>query len=71
MVSVGNWLLIFRRLVNIARVCFDYRVSNAKVRCQVFGKDDKSIDGVANVYRMKWFVHVMRMPITPCLDGQW
>ncbi|VDP45707.1 unnamed protein product [Schistosoma curassoni] len=56
-------LLVFdhRCLRNIARVCWDHRVSNSKVRSRVLGDDGKSVDEVVNLHRLRWLGHVLRM----------
>ncbi|KAH9592320.1 Myotubularin- protein 14, variant 2 [Schistosoma haematobium] len=47
---------------NIARISWDYRVSNAVVRKRVLGKDSKSIDEVVKLHQLRWLGHVLRMP---------
>ncbi|CAH8658448.1 unnamed protein product [Schistosoma rodhaini] len=57
-------LLVFdhRCLRNIARICWDNRVSNSEVRLRVLGNDGKSVDEVMNLHRLRWLGHVLRMP---------
>ncbi|VDP68878.1 unnamed protein product [Schistosoma mattheei] len=57
-------LLVFdhRCLQNIARISWNYRVSNAVVKKRVLGKDGKSIDEVVKLHRLRWLGHVLRMP---------
>ena len=57
-------LLVFdhRCLRNIARICWDNRVSNSEVRHRVLGNDGKSVDEVMNLHRLRWLGHVLRMP---------
>ncbi|VDP58470.1 unnamed protein product [Schistosoma mattheei] len=57
-------ILVFdhRCLRNIARICWEHRVSNSEVRCKVLGNDGKSVDEVVNLHRVRWLGHVLRMP---------
>ncbi|VDO74587.1 unnamed protein product [Schistosoma curassoni] len=54
-------LLIFghKSLRNIARICWDHRVSNNEVRHRVLGNDGKSVDEVVNLHRLRWLGHVL------------
>ncbi|VDP69924.1 unnamed protein product, partial [Schistosoma curassoni] len=57
-------LLVFghRCLRNIARICWDHRVSNSETRRRVLGNDGKSVDEGVNLHRLRWLGHVLRMP---------
>ncbi|VDP34242.1 unnamed protein product, partial [Schistosoma mattheei] len=63
---VGNTrkLLVFdhRCLRNIARICWDHRVSNSEVKRRVLGNDGKSVDEVVKLRRLRCLGHVLRMP---------
>ncbi|VDO84836.1 unnamed protein product [Schistosoma margrebowiei] len=63
-VEVTRKLLVFDHscLRNIARISWDHRVSNSEVRRGVLGNDGKSVDKVANLHRLKWLSHVLRVP---------
>ncbi|VDO68299.1 unnamed protein product [Schistosoma mattheei] len=49
-------LLVFdhRCLRNIARICWDHRASNNKIKHRVLGNDSKSVDEVVNLHRLRW-----------------
>ncbi|VDP69610.1 unnamed protein product [Schistosoma mattheei] len=49
-------------LRNIARICWDHRVSNSEVRHRVLWNDGKSVDEFMNLHRLRWLGHVLRMP---------
>ncbi|VDO67583.1 unnamed protein product [Schistosoma mattheei] len=51
-----------RCLRSIARISWDYRVSNVVVGKQVLGKDGKSIDEEVKLHRLRWLGHVLRIP---------
>ncbi|VDP63722.1 unnamed protein product, partial [Schistosoma curassoni] len=51
-----------RCLRNIARICWDHRVSNSEVRHRVLGNDGKSVDEVVNLHRLRWLGHVLHIP---------
>ncbi|VDO84785.1 unnamed protein product [Schistosoma mattheei] len=56
-------LLVFdhRCLGNIARICWDHRVSNSEARRRVLD-DGKSVYEVVNLHRLRWLDHVLRIP---------
>ncbi|VDO68849.1 unnamed protein product, partial [Schistosoma curassoni] len=53
---------VLKCLKNIARICWNHRVSNIEVRRKVLGNDGKSVDMVVNLHRLRWLGHVLRMP---------
>ncbi|VDP37684.1 unnamed protein product, partial [Schistosoma curassoni] len=48
-------LLVFdhRCPKNIARICWDYRVSSCEVRRRALGHDGKSVDEVVNLHQLR------------------
>lgn len=58
-------LLIFdhRCLQTIAHKFYDHRVSDSGVRCRVLSGDNKLIDKIVNLYRLRWLGHVLHMPV--------
>ncbi|VDO66131.1 unnamed protein product, partial [Schistosoma curassoni] len=57
-------LLVFddAYLGNIARICWDHRVSYGEVRRRILGNDSKSVDEVVNLHRLRWLGHVFLRP---------
>ena len=57
-------LLVFdhRCLRNIAGVWWERRISNAEVRRMVLGAENRSVDELMTLHRLRWLGHVLRMP---------
>ncbi|VDO71661.1 unnamed protein product [Schistosoma curassoni] len=43
-------------------ICWDHRLSDSKVRRRVLGNDDKSVDEIVNLHRLRWLGCVLRTP---------
>uniref|UniRef100_A0A183KSG4 Transposase n=1 Tax=Schistosoma curassoni TaxID=6186 RepID=A0A183KSG4_9TREM len=54
--------ILHKCLKNIAGIFWDHRISNSEVRRRVLGNNGKSVDEVVNFNRLRWLVHVLRMP---------
>ncbi|VDP36739.1 unnamed protein product, partial [Schistosoma mattheei] len=55
-------VLDHRCFTNIARICWDYRVSSSEIRRSVLENDGKSVDEFVHLHRLRWLGHVLRMP---------
>uniref|UniRef100_A0A183JHI1 Transposase n=1 Tax=Schistosoma curassoni TaxID=6186 RepID=A0A183JHI1_9TREM len=61
-ITIKKVVFDHRCLRNIARICWEHRVSNNEVRRRVLGNDGESVDEVVNLHRLRWLGHVVRMP---------